>query len=257
MEDGLRQSSILALYQDSNGFIWIGTEDGLHKYDGYEFKIFIHQPGEHGEQQSISNNSVNCIEQDSFGNLWIGTDFGLNLLDLKTETFRQVPLPDSTSGKDSLFRIRQLLFNPIDSILWVGSDKGLDKLKLTGHLNDPLFTERQLFIKDTTVLRLYLDSDKDLWIGTHHGAGMMNRETPNVNFPYIKKNKPAFDIKEDSKKNIWVSSGTGIEFFHKDSNGLKCHTNKPKWGLLAPMTTTICLYAGIIQEIYGRELHPD
>lgn len=73
LEDGLRQSSILSLFQDSQGIMWIGTEDGLHKYDGYAFTVFAHKPG---YAHTLSNSSINSIVEDGDGNLWVGTDYG-------------------------------------------------------------------------------------------------------------------------------------------------------------------------------------
>ncbi|MEP5913001.1 MAG: two-component regulator propeller domain-containing protein, partial [Flavobacteriaceae bacterium] len=73
--DGLSSSTCLTIFQDTEGFLWFGTIDGLNKYDGYEFTIYksiLNDPN------SISNNRINAIEEDIHGNLWIGTNNGLN-----------------------------------------------------------------------------------------------------------------------------------------------------------------------------------
>ena len=85
IEDGLSQSRISAIVQDSKGFIWIGTEDGLNRYDGYEFRIFTFDPN---DSNSIANNVILSLASGDSGNLWIGTSFaGLNKYDAKTGNF--------------------------------------------------------------------------------------------------------------------------------------------------------------------------
>src|SRR6266540_5008368 len=69
-EDGLSQNAGLDILQDSHGYLWIGTQDGLNRYDGYSFKVFKHDPD---DPHSISHNSILKIAEDADGTLWIGT----------------------------------------------------------------------------------------------------------------------------------------------------------------------------------------
>ena len=75
LERGLSQSTVFVTYQDSQGYLWFGTEDGLNKYNGYNFDVYKFDPT---DSASISNNIVRCIQEDKDGDLWIGTDNGLN-----------------------------------------------------------------------------------------------------------------------------------------------------------------------------------
>ena len=85
IEDGLSQNAGLAIFQDSKGYLWIGTQDGLNRYDGYNFKIYKHDPD---DPNSISHNSILAIEEDQDGYLWIGTwGGGLNRFDPAAGTF--------------------------------------------------------------------------------------------------------------------------------------------------------------------------
>ena len=69
-EQGLSQNSIMRILQDSRGFLWICTINGLNRYDGYQFKIFRNIPG---DSTSLSNNKILSICEDKSGNIWIGT----------------------------------------------------------------------------------------------------------------------------------------------------------------------------------------
>jgi ligand-binding sensor domain-containing protein len=85
IEDGLSQNAGLTIFQDSKGFLWIGTQDGLNRYDGYTFKIFKRDAD---NPNSLSHNSILAITEDKEGFLWIGTwGGGLNRFDPATETF--------------------------------------------------------------------------------------------------------------------------------------------------------------------------
>jgi signal transduction histidine kinase/ligand-binding sensor domain-containing protein/DNA-binding response OmpR family regulator len=82
MKDGLPGSTIMDFEQDSLGFIWIATNDGLCRYDGTNFKVFKHDPN---DENSLWNNAVQNLFLDQGGNLWIMTSLGLNHFDLKRQ----------------------------------------------------------------------------------------------------------------------------------------------------------------------------
>ena len=85
-EDGLSQNSVFAVAQDQQGFIWVGTADGLCRYDGYHFTVFRPDPN---DSSSISNNLIRCIHVDKKGNVWVGTRDGLNRYDPVSGKFRR------------------------------------------------------------------------------------------------------------------------------------------------------------------------
>ncbi len=89
LADGLSQTTITDLCLDNKGFLWIGTNDGLNRYDGYEFKVFYHDPK---DRNSISNNHILSIQQDKEDNIWLATAGGLNLFNYRTGRFSKVKL---------------------------------------------------------------------------------------------------------------------------------------------------------------------
>ncbi|HFA48717.1 MAG TPA: hypothetical protein ENJ95_06850 [Bacteroidetes bacterium] len=208
LEDGLLQSSIQCMYQDSRGFVWIGTEDGLHKYDGYEFKIFRHIPG---DSTSLSNNSIIGIAEDASGNLWIGTKSGLNFFEYETGTLTYLDSIDLSHST-----ITSLLFDLSNNSLWVGSEGGLDYFIIPNKITDSILVHH-VPIDFKGVGSLFLDSEKDLWIGSRSGLFKMDK---NINIPIlipsIEKNH-IYSIAEDKNGFIWIGKKGGVEKFKKDS----------------------------------------
>lgn len=121
--NGLSDNWINDVFQDSKGFLWIATEDGLNKYDGYRFTIFKHQPG---DTVSISHNAVRSILEDQNGVFWFGTRNGLNRFDPLTESFthfRHDPEnPNSLSHNEVL-----ALYEDREGVLWAGALNGLNR----------------------------------------------------------------------------------------------------------------------------------
>ncbi|MFP9114403.1 two-component regulator propeller domain-containing protein [Flavobacterium sp. RHBU_3] len=91
---GLSNNSVLTLHQDTNGFMWIGTYDGLNRYDGYEFKVYRNRLG---DESSLISNNVYSLSGDNQNNIWIGTSKGGCVLNQATEIF--TPLQFVSGGK--------------------------------------------------------------------------------------------------------------------------------------------------------------
>src|SRR5579864_4912394 len=83
-EQGLSNSTIEAIFQDSQGFIWIGTRDGLNRYDGHEMMVYRNAPS---DSSSLSNSYIRCIYEDHEHHLWVGTINGLNRLNRENNNF--------------------------------------------------------------------------------------------------------------------------------------------------------------------------
>ncbi|MDD4972244.1 MAG: two-component regulator propeller domain-containing protein [Paludibacter sp.] len=120
VQDGLSNSSVKAIFQDKDGYIWFGTKDGLNRFDGNEFKIFR---SDINKTNTIVNNDVTCIVGDKHGNLWIGTFNGISLLDRSTEKFldfakknAKVNLPEGV--------VTDIYIDDLERV-WVSTKKGL------------------------------------------------------------------------------------------------------------------------------------
>ena len=124
--DGLSQSSVTCILQDRRGFMWFGTQDGLNRYDGYEFRIYSHDSRDY---ETISDNYIRCIYEDRYGRMWIGTNGGgLNRFDRKTERFICYLNDPANSDSLSANDIRSI-YEDRSGILWIGTyGGGLNRL---------------------------------------------------------------------------------------------------------------------------------
>ena len=126
MEDGLSQSAVLSIFQDRQGFMWFGTENGLNRFDGYEFTVFTN---DRLDEDSLSGNYVWGIDEDAAGDLWIATvGAGVSRRDPVTGRFTIYRHDSEQPSSLASDRIRTLHVGADDSI-WVGTlDAGLDRL---------------------------------------------------------------------------------------------------------------------------------
>ena len=106
--DGISQSEVYAFLEDSRGFMWIGTLDGLNRYDGYNSTIFNTNKF---NPNSIPNNTIRCLKEDRFGKIWIGTDDGLCVYNPLTEKIVQVRI--GCIGDNTTLQIRSININKI------------------------------------------------------------------------------------------------------------------------------------------------
>ncbi len=166
IEDGLSQNSILTMLQDRQGYLWVGTQEGLNRYDGYEFTVFKHDPE---DSTSLSHSGILSLFEDSSGMLWIGTwGGGLNRYDPRSGIFaRFLHNPDNPDSLGN--NLVAAIHEDREGRLWIGTmGGGLDLLdrttgKFTHYTFDP---EDPHSLSSNFVSVIYEDLQDRLWIGT-------------------------------------------------------------------------------------------
>ncbi len=222
--DGLSSNIINCVLMDYQGYVWIGTDDGLDRYDGYSVKEYINNVG---DTNSLQSNEIFTLFEDADSNLWIGTRSSLDMYDRKKDRFRHFYArgPNSDNYGHAITSICQ--YN--DSILWMGTiDIGIYVM------NTRNFTWKYLPLRSVNypgkdvnrVKVIYKDNEETIWVGTLD-EGLL-KYLPDRNAFYSYKNNPDSD-NSISSNYIYALSGdpsTGTVFVGTYGGGLNIYNQK-------------------------------
>lgn len=220
IDDGLIENSVNDIFQDSEGYLWFATQDGISRYDGYTFKNYTFF-GE--DEKSLSDNFLWGIQEDSLGFIWACSRNGLNRIDKKTgNCTRFFRNPNSgilggnqtTSqqiyGKKNYVIFSDKLYQIDISNSYKNTDITLNKNRRVDNIKEVLFG----FVKDDFGDRLYGISEK----------GLINiQDTSRIEFP--KGTKPQkrnfYSNAQDSKGTLWITNTTELFFLTMGSDKLE------------------------------------
>ena len=224
-KQGLSQNTIGCISQDSIGFLWFGTYDGLNRYDGYNFKIFKHDPE---DSTSISNNFIRYTCVDRNGTLWVGTmSGGLNRYDQETESFTSYKFNKDDSTSISENSITTICADK-NNTLWIGTaEQGINKLAYM--VNNLSTKEKKVVFKRynystvgsqsadwNRITTIYEDHLDNIWIGTRAGLTKYIPQQDqfihylhNPNNPQSLTSSDITSISQDCYNNIWVGTWDG------------------------------------------------
>lgn len=184
VQNGLSHNKVNCIVRDQRGFMWIGTNDGLNRYDGHDFTVFQHRPG---DSSSISGNIINDLLEDDQGVLWIATaDGGLCRYDYRQRPSRQFSQYRHQEGNRQSIPVNTLNKLVLDrqGYLWIGSG-GAGLLRFDRHTVSFL---QPVPTGTRTILDMVLDEADNLWVG-RVGGGMLTVNTRTLRY----KTDPAYD----------------------------------------------------------------
>ena len=264
IEQGISQSTIEAIFQDSEGYIWLGTNDGLNRYNGYEFKIYNYEE----YQNSISHNGITDITEDKYGNIWVNTVSGVNKINKKTEKISNYTeingkiKEDSTTEiivtKDNnilvgtyeglnIYNAKEDRFDVIleqkDGILssciysidedingniWIGTELGLNKLSKD-------FKVLETYPSESEIYNIFCDDENGfVWAGSD-SSGLLKIDTKTkevtqyINDIEDENSLPANQVGaiiRDSKGNLWVGTTNGLARYNEKNDSFDVYKNK-------------------------------
>lgn len=264
IEQGISQSTIEAIFQDSEGYIWLGTNDGLNRYNGYEFKIYNYEE----YQNSISHNGITDITEDKYGNIWVNTVSGVNKINKKTEKISNYTeingkiKEDSTTEiivtKDNnilvgtyeglnIYNAKEDRFDVIleqkDGILssciysidedingniWIGTELGLNKLSKD-------FKVLETYTSESEIYNIFCDDENGfVWAGSD-SSGLLKIDTKTKEVKQYINNiedlnsLPANQVGaiiRDSKGNLWVGTTNGLARYNEKNDSFDVYKNK-------------------------------
>jgi ligand-binding sensor domain-containing protein/signal transduction histidine kinase len=217
VREGVSQSEIKCIYQDSEGFIWFGTQNGLNRFDGYSFEKYFHDPK---DSTSLSNNWIFSITEDRNGFLWLGTKGGLNRFDKKSGHFKVIRhlSPQSLIQDNFVYGVTS-----DDSCLYINTPPVLTILNLnTGTLR--AYTNK--FNYDGALYDIgypiIIDTEGIIWIGSRNGLSCFDpKEKHFQNFLHdeLDPNSISHDqitaLYEDRSGHMLIGTMNGANIFDK------------------------------------------
>ncbi len=223
--EGLPQNMVDCMLQDSRGFYWFGTWNGLARFDGYSFENFNDQTG---GSSSLDVNFIYALAEDDFGNIWVGTSQGLFVYLYNQRRFIPKILPFENERNRGSFHSIEV---GKDGKLYAGSKSGLTLLKVLNEAGD-VEMERTVHLSNSSeafpgevVNAVLLDSFDNLWAGTDGGLVRLDQD---LNVLELHLNQPGLpgtisnnvivDLYETSSRQLWIGTEVGLNRYDRKTN---------------------------------------
>ena len=221
IDQGLPDPAVTCILKDRLGYLWVGTYNGLCRYDGYQFKTFL---------QGNLNIWVQCILEDESGTLWVGTEAGLNRYNRTNESFTTYRIPNDKAEKKTNYETDgvRTIYEDMSGNFWIGTRDGLysfniDKGIFTKVKGDP---NEQNKLSCNSISVIYQDKTGKLWIGTGDyllqdgGLNLLNPKSGMVKqFVHDPLNSKSLSnnwvtsIYQDKQGNLWIGTNSGLDKF--------------------------------------------
>lgn len=257
-QEGLSSSDVNCLIQDKLGFIWIGTDNGLNRFDGSEFRIFRNNQN---NNNSISDNSIWALYEDHNSNIWIGTKGGnLNRYSPESEKIELIKLGDNKSASNSITAI----FEDKNGAIWIGTySQGLFNYDpSTGKTKNWKFDPKSKNgLSNNYITSLLQDRNGFIWISTYNGLNRLDPENISNGFKVFLN-----DIKDPgsiANNLVWKVSQSELNkniLWIGTANGLcKYDINKEKFNLLSikasvPLQFSNSFSSVVEQNEFGKDI---
>jgi len=222
VENGLSQSTVMDMIQDSKGFIWFATLDGLNKYDGYDINVYWNSPN---KENAITDNIVNCLYETPNENnevLWIGTAAnGICQYDRSKDYF--ISYRHNPKNKNSLSNDIITAIEGNNSELWIGTYKGLNLFNpTTKKFEHFIYNEEDLnSISSDTITVIVNDKKGNLLIGTLNGFNIFNKKTKKFKRYFTTNglcNNEITSIAINNKNEIFIGTTNGISILNQNTD---------------------------------------
>ncbi|PWD99393.1 hybrid sensor histidine kinase/response regulator transcription factor [Marinilabilia rubra] len=220
--NGLNHNSITDIIQDHLGFIWFATENGLHRYDGVNTRIFLHDAD---NTTSISGNVIYELLEDQNKNFWVATNYGLNLYNEQKGTFNRIPLLNRENQKQVQYYVPAIAEDKGGTIYVSWGNHGICRYNKEKQLLLPLNIDSnsntQLELGNIT--ELFFDSDNLLWMGSKSEGLFCYNPESGITKNYRKETPGTirsnfiYSIHEDKYKRIFIGNEGGLDIYNKNT----------------------------------------
>jgi ligand-binding sensor domain-containing protein/signal transduction histidine kinase len=232
INEGLSQNNILCILQDSKGFMWFGTRDGLNKYDGYQFTVY---KNDIKDKHSIRNNFISAIAEDAQGILWITTrGGGLNRYDRNKDQFASFMHQPGNNNSVSNNLLDALAIDKNDNLWMCTETNGIDFFDPhTGQFSHYKHNGSSNSLSNDNTRYVMVDSKNNIWVGGYGGLSYLDRKSNMFkNYSHDMSDDRSLSnnnvrvIFEDSKKRIWTGTvGGGLNLFEESTGTFRHFVN--------------------------------
>lgn len=207
IEQGLSNEDVTIIFQDSKGYIWIGTKDGLNRYDGEKIKIYNCNSE---DENSLSSTYITDIEEDDYGNIWIGTDHGLDFLNTDTDTIIKMRDIQNNAELGELNITSLLKSSYEEGIMWVGTENGLHKIDINKNTIEAFYYEQDNpnSLTSSAITCIEEGDNNLLWVGTKSGINVIDENSKVSNAK--RERLYITHISKDNSGNMWASTKEGV-----------------------------------------------
>ena len=220
---GLSQSRVAWVVQDKVGFTWFGTQYGLNRYDGYNSKVFKHEPG---RSETLSCVYVRSLLVDHAGTLWVGCDGFLDRFEPATETFTHFRI--YTQISDQFLTLIEYISEDSAGILWLATPRGLFRFdpisgRTTRYVHDP---QDSASIADNLINMAGEDREGRFWVASYGGLEEFNRNTGRV-VRRVPLQGVIVRFHQDQSSIFWITqqnSSCKLATWNPRTDVVKCHT---------------------------------
>lgn len=218
VKDGLSQGSVYAILKDEDGYMWFGTNDGLNRFNGYEYTVL---KSDDRDENTIPTGIIGSIVEDKEGYLWVGTSSGLGKLDRKTLAVERIDADPNDDKKLSNAHVWDLYIDSKDN-LWVGTENGLNLYNYKTKEFKKFFTSKtdENTLSDNFITSISEGENDEIWVGTKNGLNILNRNTGKVTriLQNVLPSNYIIKLYKDSDNNMWIATQDGgvVKFNLKD-----------------------------------------
>jgi len=270
IEQGLSQSSVTSIAQDSRGFMWFGTLDGLNRYNGYEFTVFQYREK---DTSAIADNAITALAEDKYGRLWIGTQSqGICVYNKIKNIFVNLTYkinPNDVTNETCLSNntIKTIKVD-LDGVIWVGTANGLNKIVLN---EGKILTKNKTFrefsvdqieryehffqkpnssnsINSNVINNLNVDKEGHLWVATNNGVNRVDRFSGQItSFRYsgMAKLRETYSTNKinavfvSSSNLVWVGTDNGVFYIDPENKADTSFAEHPSLNLNGVQVSSI------------------
>ncbi|MGL4849805.1 MAG: ligand-binding sensor domain-containing protein [Clostridium sp.] len=208
ISDGLSQGSVYSILQDSNGYMWFGTNDGLNRYDGYSFEIL---KGSEDDNSKIYSGIIGSLIEDDNGEIWVGTSSGLNKVNGKSLEVTRIESDIEDEKKISNSHILDI-YKDSDGDIWIGTEDGLNLYSKENKTFKKFFNSSEKDSLSNNFINSITEGKKgEFWIATSDGLNILNKQSGEVirvekETTKVLKSNNIVKVYTDKEKNIWIST---------------------------------------------------